>query len=43
MSIAKMDFEQLPSVYEEKFIQDIVELSGNAADAFKYQRKFNIL
>ncbi len=42
MSIAQIDYAYLPARYEEKFITDIVEKSGNSKDASKYEKKFSI-
>lgn len=42
MTLADMDYSELPSFYQDKFITDIVERSGITADTSKYQRKFVI-
>ena len=42
LSLSEIDFENLPSVYEDKFITDIVELKWDSADVDIYNRKFII-
>lgn len=43
LSIAGMDYETLLPVYQDKFLTDIVELSGTGADTTQYKKKFNLI
>lgn len=42
LPMADIDYKSLPGIYQDKFIADIVEKSGNQADAAKYQKRFVI-
>jgi hypothetical protein len=37
-----IDYAELPSVYQDKFISDIVEVSGTGSVS-QYQKKFNLI
>ncbi len=43
LSLAGSDYESLLSVYQDKFITDLVEDSGTGVDLSAYKKKFNIL
>jgi murein DD-endopeptidase MepM/ murein hydrolase activator NlpD len=43
LTLSSLDFSNLPSLYEEKFISDLIEKTGTGADTEKYKRKFVIL
>jgi hypothetical protein len=42
LSLADMNFEELPTLYEDKFITDIIERSGDSANVDQYKKKFVI-
>ncbi|MBP9779169.1 peptidoglycan DD-metalloendopeptidase family protein [Candidatus Gracilibacteria bacterium] len=42
LSLSDVDYEDLPSLYEDKFIADIVETGGESVDVEKYNKKFII-
>ncbi len=42
MSIAQIPFESLPSRYQEKFMSDIIEFTGNPASTQWYKKSFSI-
>ncbi len=42
LTLSDIPFEELPSKYEEKFIDDIIEKSWSGANVQKYKRKFVI-
>jgi hypothetical protein len=42
LSLADLNYEDLLSKYQDKFITDLVEKLGSSADTKKYQRKFVI-
>jgi murein DD-endopeptidase MepM/ murein hydrolase activator NlpD len=42
LSLADIDFKEIPSKYEWKFITDIIEKSGTGANVEQYKRKFVI-
>ena len=37
-----MDYASLLSVYQDKFINDLIEYSGTGTDTTQYKKKFNI-
>jgi murein DD-endopeptidase MepM/ murein hydrolase activator NlpD len=43
LSLSDLDYAELPPVYQDKFITDIVEKSGTGADMTKYKKKFNLI
>ncbi len=43
ISLVGMDYATLLSVYQDKFISDIIERSGSGVDTSQYKKKFNIL
>lgn len=43
LSIAGMDYSSLLPLYQDKFLTDIVELSGTGADMTRYKKKFNLV
>jgi len=43
LTLSSLDFSNLPSLYEEKFISDLIEKTGTGADIDQYKRKFLIL
>ena len=43
LSIATMDYSSLLPLYQDKFLTDIVELSGTGADMTRYKKKFNLI
>lgn len=43
LSLAGMDYNTLPWVYQDKFIADIIEKSGTGTDTSVYKKKFNII
>lgn len=43
LSIATMDYSSLLPVYQDKFLADIVELSGTGSDTTQYKKKFNLV
>lgn len=43
LSLAETDYGSLLSVYQDKFIADIIEQSGTGADLTAYKKKFNII
>lgn len=43
LSIATMDYAKLLPLYQDKFLTDIVELSGTGADMTRYKKKFNLV
>jgi hypothetical protein len=43
LSIAGMDYSTLLPVYQDKFLTDIVELSGTGVDTTQYKKKFNLV
>lgn len=42
MSLAGVAYKSIPAVYQQKFIDDIVEKAGNDADLSQYKRRFVI-
>lgn len=40
LSIATIDYESLPSKYQEKFLEDYLFLHGSGSDISSYERKF---
>lgn len=42
LSLSEVDYEQLPSLYEDKFIADIVEVGWESVNVEKYNKKFLI-
>jgi hypothetical protein len=40
LDISNLDYESLPSRYQEKFISDIIARVGYGADISAYDRKF---
>ena len=42
MTVADLDYADLPTRYQDKFISDIIEKSGTGVDTSAYQRKFVI-
>lgn len=43
LPLTGMDYADLPSVYQDKFISDIIEKSWSGTDTSAYKKKFNIL
>ncbi len=43
LSLVWIEYSSLLSVYQDKFISDIIEKSGTGADTSQYKKKFNIL
>lgn len=43
LSLDGISYVDLPAVYQDKFISDIVVKSGTGADLSQYKKKFNIL
>ncbi len=43
LSLAGVEYNSLLSVYQDKFLTDIVELSGTGVDTTQYKRKFNLV
>ena len=43
LTLAWLDFASLPSLYEEKFIADLIEKTATGTDTEQYKRKFIIL
>lgn len=42
MTTANIDYESLPTRYQDKFIADLIEKSGSGTDVSQYQSKFVI-
>lgn len=42
MNISGIDYEKMPTRYQDKFIADFIESTGSGADTSKYERKFII-
>jgi murein DD-endopeptidase MepM/ murein hydrolase activator NlpD len=42
LSIADVDYASLPSLYQQKFISDLVEKSGSGVDTSDYQLRFTL-
>jgi len=42
ISLAPVDYESLPSRYQEKFLNDMVESFGSGADLSGYEVKFSL-
>ncbi|NRH21162.1 peptidoglycan DD-metalloendopeptidase family protein [Candidatus Gracilibacteria bacterium] len=42
LSLVGIDYSTLLSVYQDKFITDLIEYSGTGADTTQYKKKFNI-
>ncbi len=43
LSLASMDYATLLPLYQDKFLTDIVELSGTGTDTTGYKKKFNLV